>query len=938
MKNQNFFKKLTNFPYSLVLLIMLFIVGKISANSVSDKFSGISDNTLEVSKINLKNNIKEFEEIEKYVDNLILNIKDDTIIAEVDIDTVSITMDGLDSVIVYTIDSTELNGDSIILRTVSAIDDIKIKLSGETREINPGLFGVAIEGFFRPKQTPIDNEENLEAWDWMSDLQPKMIRFPGGASGTFMHLLPYRDVEMPYEVLDPIKGYGYDIDEIIRYFDGTDLSIETDAAGYIESILVDMEDEACDDYENWMYHLNLEDLPDATMKLMFEEFYKRWKEQEDIATGENQMYITQFIKLIDKIQDEHGYIVDVILDLNVVSESAPQCKHIIEYLRDPLQNGITSVNVVGVELGNEMYFEWSKYLLGIAFFSNYWSYLNGGSVSTPYMTSVSDYAWSGYLRETSGGINIGHNYFLILKGDPEFDVKIGLPADNLQWTEEHPYAFKKANDAVTIPDWNYNLSSSIIRNSTLTVGSEIRYKFDAIILHPYYEADNNWEQFLLSPLCPVYPTDGLYSCDPISCTDYGESNWKFSSVDDRLDYSYTTLLGQTPTYYSTGGFNELIKTRYMESFNVHNAEFKFYLTTGNTKDLWMTEWNMKSQHNALDDVTEQPIVNTADNSFAHSYLIQEWWLKNLKLNFSSGYRENFFTYASFHNYGGGGASSLIYHADYSDFVNSLPPIDPDDFTGNKYLRRATYITMYLLRNIPKDDLKYIRITSTKSIVNQNVQPTVFIDIENEVLFIYYTNLKSVSQSYVLDEFELGEAFYGDEEISFGLPVLYTIDALQAYSNSGRNSLYDINACYENEEENPHPFEIQWYNVLVNSPEITEGLSADQICLTAPAYSAGYFRIPLDIEHRLKSIARHNIELFLYPNPTTNFISLYANGTSGFTNGDFEVSILNSTGIIMVSRTSKIEDRIDVSELPSGFYTVKIKNKLGAVVNLKFVKI
>ena len=130
-----------------------------------------------------------------------------------------------------------------------AIDDIKIKLCGESREINPGLFGVTIEGFFRPKQTPIDDEDNLEAWDWLSDLQPKLIRFPGGASGTFMHLLPFQDLEAPFEVLDSIKGYGYDINEIIRYFDGTDLSIETDEPGFVESIHTDMLDEICDDFD-----------------------------------------------------------------------------------------------------------------------------------------------------------------------------------------------------------------------------------------------------------------------------------------------------------------------------------------------------------------------------------------------------------------------------------------------------------------------------------------------------------------------------------------------------------------------------------------------------------------------------------------------------------------------------------------------------------------
>lgn len=687
-----------------------------------------------------------------------------------------------------------------------------------------------------------------------------------------------------------------------------------------------------------MYHINDEEEVDAKMKEMFENFYEKWVEQTTISTGEDQMYITQFIKLIDKIQDEHGYIVDVILDLNVVSESAPQCKHIIKYLRDPLKNGITSVNVVGVELGNEMYFDWSKYLLGINYFSNYWSYINGGNVATAYMSGVSDYVWSGWLKEISGGQNIGHNYFLALKGDPEFNVEIGLPADNLEWTEENKYAFKSSGDIINIEDWNLNLSNSAIRNSTITAGDETRYKFDAIILHPYYEADKNWEHFLLDPLCPSYPTEDPVSCTSISCTDYELSNWKFATVDDRLDFAYRSLLGQSPAIFPTGDFSELVKLRYMESFNVHNAQFKFYLTSSNAKDLWLTEWNLKSNHNSLDDVTEQPLVSTVDNSFAHSYLIQEWWLKNLKLNFSEGYRENFFTYSAYHNYGGGAASSLIYHADYSDFVNSIPALDPENFDGNKYLRRATYVSMYLLRNITKDNLSYLRTTSTKSLINSNIQPTVFIDLDGEILYVYYTNLKSSDQSYVLDEFELGDLFYGDEDISFGLPVIYTIDALQAYSNSGRNSVYDVNTCYMDDVNNPHPFEIQWYDVIVNSPDITEGLTSDQICLTAPAYSAGYFRIPLNIERRLKMMPQESMKLFLYPNPTTDYFTLYSNNKNKFSSEPFQIQIFNGFGKLVFFSSSIIEEKIDVNVLPAGIYTIKVTSNSNDIEYLKFIKL
>ncbi|MBK8343259.1 MAG: hypothetical protein IPL12_08060 [Bacteroidetes bacterium] len=104
-------------------------------------------------------------------------------------------------------------------------------------------------------------------------------------------LLPYKDEVAPFGVLDSIKGYGYDMEEIIRYYDVTDGSIEADDEDYIDSILSDLSDLECDSCNAWMNELNYED--------GVESMYRKYNEQvNNIPTTQQQQYIDQFILLL----------------------------------------------------------------------------------------------------------------------------------------------------------------------------------------------------------------------------------------------------------------------------------------------------------------------------------------------------------------------------------------------------------------------------------------------------------------------------------------------------------------------------------------------------------------------------------------------------------------------------------------------------------------
>ena len=92
-----------------------------------------------------------------------------------------------------------------------------ITVSSIPKPINQDLYGINIEGLFKPHSLPYDGPDGGSseyAYDWLTELAPRVIRFPSGESGKFMHLLHNTNGTNS-------KGYGYDIKEIARYFDQT---------------------------------------------------------------------------------------------------------------------------------------------------------------------------------------------------------------------------------------------------------------------------------------------------------------------------------------------------------------------------------------------------------------------------------------------------------------------------------------------------------------------------------------------------------------------------------------------------------------------------------------------------------------------------------------------------------------------------------------------
>jgi len=876
-----------------------------------------------------------------YSDFNIINDLPDSTEEEIYDDTV-IVSDGLDTIFVFNdeVVSEDSIPDStyIELREFDITKDITINPGNQLLSIEPGLFGYHIEGMFHTSHMPEDatNVNYPNTWDWLADLKPRVLRFPGGASSKFMHLLPYDTDNDGINDISP-KGYGYDIFELIKFYDAANGAIEEyhDFAVPMDiyEVADDLSDGGCISCINWMDEDDIENLQKTANKYF---------EQDDIPITQPQRYIDQFIDLINYIQIDGNYTVDVILDLNILTESASQCKYIVEYLRSEVLNGVTNVNVVGVEMGNECNLLWGKDLMGWDVFDDYWKFINGYTLADAVDLSPAYAEWMGenYFYLFNAKMQADHNYIATFKSDPAFQCKVGIPAANLKDDPDAVppvyYALKMA-DPEYEEDWNQALVTHY--GDYFLIGGVKVYKFDAVILHPYYNPQNNWESIALNNYCTdYYPNSNFPDCDHFTCSiPPGTSLWQYGTYDERLRKPFEAILGiSLPNQF--GNFKQFIKTRYDESYDEQNEDLLFYLTNKNKnkKDLWVTEWNLKDKNESPDiSDFDQLLHSSFCNSFPHGLLIHEWFLKDLKLNYDPDYRRNFRTYSTFHAWGGGAPSSMLYHADKGDRANHLPSALP--LTGpNTWLRRTLYYTFDMLNEINRQNLKYLPSNFSMLIGNPNIQPTVFFDDVNDVLYIYYSNMKDATQSYKLNIGSLIDLFPGAMAIGFGSANLYNIDALKPYSNSGKSALFDLNTCY-NDDDLLHPFEIQGITgPILNVPECT-GLPGGAICVTVPANSFGYFTVPVFSSPR-EGIILNSDQLNIYPNPASQTFLIQCALPEFMINEFFvEVFDLKAERVLFTHTAQNTE--INIATIPSGIYMVAISNKQQTfTITKKLVKI
>lgn len=886
-------------------------------------------------------------------------------------DTIAIYTSGLDTT--YILYAEELP-DSL-QENFWVIDDpnpkIIVELGHQSAPVNTGLIGVNLTDFFEPNKANKDNNDNYSVvpnpWDALVELAPKTIRIFSGASAKFMHPMGSQ-----YDAPENLwyGGYGYNWKEMVSYFDLTDESQNGPGlpGDYDWTVIESQLSDECDGCESWI---------DGNHTGRFVEFYEKCISQPtfdaddpaDDTPIEQPLYINQLIELVDKIEEEQEYTVDVIYCVNIESQSATELLATIDYLRD---NG---VHVAGIELGNEVMGKFGQDALGFDDFEHYWQYINGD----PYTDEDEQDALEAAL---SDDMENDHDYIAAIKEDADYwGIKIGLPAANTpncgaeydfpllpfpggdEATRDLPAATPVITDPegtdmdceCNYPQWNIDMATWF-DEKTLPPTAE-KYKFDAVILHTYYtttnnsptcELNSNWRD-IMTPLHPQYPeTYANYTDDLFSELQYSTPTWDYvPDADDRLDNGeFEGILGKhfplTDDPLLPGNFKDLTLTRLDISFEEHAYWLGF---TGeddgpDSKEIWVTEYNCDDEvilpagpYNAGNVKALEPFVASVDNTFSHAVLMQNWFLWMLRSNYDPDYRDLFFTRATIQNMLGGAPTMLMTKSDKGDQVELLEIDDCDDAEVSPYfLRRATYYAVQLWKVLHLNGLDYLKTETTMASLNDNVAPSVFIDAENDLLYFIYSNVKSSTQWYGIHPEDM-IALVGDEEteqVELSTDIsAWILDADRAYSTAGDAPVFNINAAYNTcagAEGSENRFELtalETYAPNVSCPGSFATASPNGVCVELPAMSIGYFVVPYEIIPLRKGALNDRYKLF--PNPSTGKITIGHNHV--METAMLRISVHDANGTLVgLFQNIGTGEQFDVSNLPVGIYNVTIETE------------
>lgn len=253
-------------------------------------------------------------------------------------DTVSIVIDGADTIFYLNDVVPEFSEEMRVLGE----NDIFINLTNTTFDVNERIFGISLEGFFlhytntETEKAAYTAEGLKNPYELMVEFAPKSIRFPSGASSKFMHLLGSYNNPVTGNPKNGLYngGYGYEIMEIINFYDNTDEDIgDVPSFLILYNDLTDADEKLSDANNNWLDENDIAD---------FETFFEKWLNQPTytkiIVDGAEQyeeepLYINNFIELVSMIEEENNYTVAVTMTINILSEPAVKVTEIIDYFR-----------------------------------------------------------------------------------------------------------------------------------------------------------------------------------------------------------------------------------------------------------------------------------------------------------------------------------------------------------------------------------------------------------------------------------------------------------------------------------------------------------------------------------------------------------------------------------------------------------------------------
>lgn len=197
-----------------VLMVFLLLTGILSYRLLANN-SLVSDKSSKSLKLAFPSDIESFS-------------PPDTSVQLQEGDTIAEYTAGGDSVYVLYEDSIPDSSFNMAWEIPFPTEHMIIELTNHHLPVEEGLFGVNVTDMF---QTGFANEDDMpgiygtnpDPWDYLTELKPKILRFPSGAGGKFYQPLGSTRTNPDGPGFGFINGgYGINIDEVIRFYDVTD--------------------------------------------------------------------------------------------------------------------------------------------------------------------------------------------------------------------------------------------------------------------------------------------------------------------------------------------------------------------------------------------------------------------------------------------------------------------------------------------------------------------------------------------------------------------------------------------------------------------------------------------------------------------------------------------------------------------------------------------
>ena len=248
-------------------------------------------------------------------------------------------------------------------------------------------------------------------------------------------------------------------------------------------------------------------------------------------------------------------MVDVIVCLNILTEKATDSREIVDYLRNVITNSENySVNVVGVEMGNEVAGKFHQDVMKFDEFEDYWNYLDGALVTSQTILETISGALSSAGRRSQ-------LFSGILKTVPDSIARLAYAqkALTLNWIW-FSFLIRQINqEHVLLMTGTWTCMHTILKPSPEERSENFMLLF---CIHTMLKKD--WEDDIVigDTLNPLLDT--LYTCP----------EWDFDEMDDRIQPAFDA---------ARMNFRGFMQNRYMASMDTFNTLLHFNMTSANKK-------------------------------------------------------------------------------------------------------------------------------------------------------------------------------------------------------------------------------------------------------------------------------------------------------------------------------------------------------------------